>query len=198
MAGFFKRLFGSSKTAQSPTPDPAQSPASASAAASALETTVLETSALTAHMDGTVIELAKVSDPTFSSGALGPGAAIEPTTGQVVAPADGEITLAFPTGHAFGIRTTEGLEVLIHVGFDTVELDGKFFEPKVKKGEKVTRGQVLVEFNLDQVKAAGYTATTPLVITNAKNSVTGLTITKALSDVAAGTDFITATHPASR
>lgn len=184
MAGFFKKLFGGSDDTAAQTPAPAATPAAAPSAAGA--------STLTAHMNGTVVELAGVSDQMFASGALGPGAAIEPTAGMVVAPADGEVTVAFPTGHAFGIRTADGLEILIHVGFDTVELDGKFFEPKVKKGDTVTRGQVLVEFDLEQVKAAGYPVTTPLVITNAKSSVADLTVANAGSDVAAGADFITA------
>ena len=200
MAGFFKKLFGGSDDTAAQTPAPAAPPAAAPSAAGA--------SALTAHMNGTVVELAGVSDQMFASGALGPGAAIEPTAGVVVAPADGEVTVAFPTGHAFGIRTADGLEILIHVGFDTVELDGKntfvivesdteeldgkFFEPRVKKGDSVTRGQVLVEFDLEQVKAAGYPVTTPLVITNAKSSVADLTVANAGSDVAAGADFITA------
>ena len=183
MAGFFKKLFGGSDDTAAQTPAPAAAPAVPSAAG---------TSALTAHMNGTVVELAGVSDQMFASGALGPGAAIEPTAGVVVAPADGEVTVAFPTGHAFGIRTADGLEILIHVGFDTVELDGKFFEPKVKKGDTVTRGQALVEFDLEQVKAAGYPVTTPLVITNAKSSVADLTVANAGSDVVVGADFITA------
>lgn len=184
MAGFFKKLFGGSDDTAAQTPAPAATPAAAPSAAGA--------SALTAHMNGTVVELAGVSDQMFASGALGPGAAIEPTSGVVVAPADGEVTVAFPTGHAFGIRTADGLEILIHVGFDTVELDGKFFEPKVKKGDTVTRGQVLVEFDLEQVKAAGYPVTTPLVITNAKSAVADLQVANLGSEVAAGGDFITA------
>lgn len=182
MAGFFKKLFGGSDNTAAQTPAPAADPAAPSVAGA---------SALTAHMNGTVVELAGVSDQMFASGALGPGAAIEPTAGLVVAPADGEVTVAFPTGHAFGIRTADGLEILIHVGFDTVELDGKFFEPQIKKGDTVTRGQVLVEFDLEQVKAAGYPVTTPLVITNAKSSVADLTVANVGNDVAAGADFIT-------
>lgn len=185
MAGFFKKLFGGGDDTAAQTPAPASAPAAPSAAGA---------SALAAHMNGTVVELAGVSDQMFASGALGPGAAIEPTSGVVVAPADGEVTVAFPTGHAFGIRTADGLEILIHVGFDTVELDGKFFDPKVKKGDTVTCGQVLVEFDLEQVKAAGYPVTTPLVITNAKSSVADLTVANAGSDVAAGADFITASR----
>ncbi|GGH60715.1 sucrose-specific PTS transporter subunit IIBC [Rothia aerolata] len=126
---------------------------------------------LTAHMAGTALTLAEVSDQTFATGALGPGAAIEPVEGKLVAPADGKITVAFPTGHAVGMRTSEGLELLMHIGFDTVELDGRFFTPKVSKGQEVAHGETLVEFDMQQIAAAGYPLTTPLVITNAKKAV---------------------------
>lgn len=126
---------------------------------------------LSSHMKGTALPLASVSDPTFASGALGPGAAVEPTEGKLYAPADGKVTVAFPTGHAIGMRTEQGVELLMHIGFDTVELDGKFFTPKVEKGAIVKRGDVLVEFDMDAIAAAGYPLTTPLVITNAKKSV---------------------------
>lgn len=126
---------------------------------------------LTAHMNGSVVALAEVSDPTFASGALGPGAAIEPSTGQLVAPADGKITVAFPTGHAVGMRADNGLELLMHIGFDTVELDGKHFTPQVTNGQQVKRGDVLVEFDSAAIAEAGYPLTTPLVITNAKKTV---------------------------
>lgn len=193
MAGFFKKLFGGSNeeaTQAQPAPTPVVAPHQPVPAAVQAD----ERSTLTAHMAGTVIELDQVSDPTFASGALGAGAAIEPATGRVVAPANGTITLAFPTGHAFGMLTEDGLEILIHVGFDTVELDGKHFTPRVAKGDTVKRGDVLVEFDLEKVKAAGYPVTTPLVITNAKSSVADLTVANAESDVAVGADFITASR----
>lgn len=96
---------------------------------------------------------------------------MEPTEGKLYAPADGKVTVAFPTGHAIGMRTDKGVEVLMHIGFDTVELDGKHFTPKVEKGQEVKRGDVLVEFDMAAIKAAGYPLTTPLVITNAKKTV---------------------------
>lgn len=146
---------------------------------------------LSAHMTGTALALNEVSDPTFASGALGPGAAIEPTIGKLVAPADGKITVAFPTGHAIGMKTAAGTELLMHIGFDTVELDGKFFEPKVTRGQEVKRGDVLVEFDMAGISGAGYPLATPLVITNAKKTVadTGLKVASG-SSIAAGDDFI--------
>lgn len=128
---------------------------------------------LTAPLTGTVKNLSEVSDQTFASGALGPGAAIEPTAGRLVAPADGKITVAFPTGHAVGMRTETGLDLLMHIGFDTVELDGQHFTSHVSKGQEVKRGETLVEFDMEQIASAGYPLTTPLVITNAKKTVEG-------------------------
>ena len=123
---------------------------------------------LSAHLVGTVVPLVDVKDPTFSSGALGAGTAVEPTEGKLYAPADGKITVAFPTGHAYGLRTEDGLDLLMHIGMDTVELDGKHFTPKVAKGDTVKRGDVIAEFDIPAIKAAGYPLATPLVITNSK------------------------------
>ena len=125
---------------------------------------------LGAHLVGTVVPLVDVKDPTFSSGALGAGTAVEPTEGKLYAPADGKITVAFPTGHAYGLRTEDGLDLLMHIGMDTVELDGKHFEPKVAKGDTVKRGDVIAEFDIPAIKAAGYPLATPMVITNAKKA----------------------------
>lgn len=123
---------------------------------------------LGAHLVGTVLPLVDVKDPTFSSGALGAGIAVEPAEGKLYAPADGKITVAFPTGHAYGLRTEDGLDLLMHIGMDTVELDGKHFTPKVAKGDTVKRGDVIAEFDIPAIKAAGYPLATPLVITNSK------------------------------
>ena len=123
---------------------------------------------LGAHLVGTVLPLVDVKDPTFSSGALGAGIAVEPTEGKLYAPADGKITVAFPTGHAYGLRTEDGLDLLMHIGMDTVELDGKHFTLKVAKGDTVKRGDVIAEFDIPAIKAAGYPLATPLVITNSK------------------------------
>lgn len=122
---------------------------------------------VTAPVAGEAIELSEVKDPMFSGGMLGPGAAIVPTEGRVVAPFDGEVIVAFPTGHAYGLRSASGVEVLIHIGMDTVQLDGKHFRPEVRVGQRVRRGELLAEFDLAAVAAAGYDTTTPVVITNA-------------------------------
>lgn len=144
------------------------------AAAAAPSTTVAaevgESVEIGSHMVGSVVLLADVKDPTFSSGALGAGTAVEPTEGKLYAPADGKITVAFPTGHAYGLRTEDGLDLLMHIGMDTVELDGKHFEPKVAKGDTVKRGDVIAEFDIPAIKAAGYPLATPMVITNSKKA----------------------------
>lgn len=125
---------------------------------------------LGAHLVGAVVPLVDVKDPTFSSGALGAGIAVEPTEGKLYAPADGKITVAFPTGHAYGLRTEDGLDLLMHIGMDTVELDGKYFTPKVAKGDTVKRGDVIAEFDIPAIKDAGYLLVTPMVITNSKKA----------------------------
>ena len=154
----------------------AEAPAAAApvAAAAAPSTAVAaeagESVEIGSHMVGSVVLLADVKDPTFSSGALGAGTAVEPTEGKLYAPADGKITVAFPTGHAYGLRTEDGLDLLMHIGMDTVELDGKHFEPKVAKGDTVKRGDVIAEFDIPAIKAAGYPLATPMVITNSKKA----------------------------
>lgn len=125
---------------------------------------------LGAHLVGAVVPLVDVKDPTFSSGALGAGIAVEPIEGKLYAPADGKITVAFPTGHAYGLRTEDGLDLLMHIGMDTVELDGQCFTPKVAKGDTVKRGDVIAEFDIPAIKDAGYLLVTPMVITNSKKA----------------------------
>ncbi len=117
-------------------------------------------------LKGEVKKLSDAEDEVFSSGVLGSGVAILPVEGKLVAPADGEITAFLPAGHAIGIKTDFGAEILIHVGMDTVKLNGKYFTKKVKQGDKVTKGQVLLEFDLNAIKAAGYSILTPVIVTN--------------------------------
>lgn len=111
-------------------------------------------------------KLKEMAIPNFISGVLGKGAAIIPEEGVVYAPADGEISAFFTTGHAIGIKTTDGLELLIHVGMDTVQLDGKGFTPLAKVGDKVKKGQKLLEFDKELIKAEGYSTVTPVLISN--------------------------------
>ena len=97
---------------------------------------------------------------------MGKGIAIEPENGDLLAPADGVITTIFPTGHAVGITTTDGIELLMHIGMDTVELEGRGFEVFVKQGDTVHTGDLLVRFDIDTIKKAGYSVITPIVVTN--------------------------------
>ena len=119
-----------------------------------------------APLEGEIRILSEIDDPVFSSEALGKGCAIEPSKGEVVAPFDGTIEQVAETSHAVGIMGSNGLEVLIHVGMDTVELKGKGYEPKVKVGDKVKKGQRLLKFDMAAISAAGYKLTTPVVVTN--------------------------------
>ena len=123
---------------------------------------------LTSPMAGTAVPLGQVKDESFAKGMLGPGIAVEPSSGVVVAPCDGKVTVAFPTGHAYGLKSASGVQVLIHIGMDTVKLDGKGFTPKVAKGDFVRRGDVLAEVDLDVIREAGYDTVTPVVVTNKK------------------------------
>lgn len=121
---------------------------------------------LTTPCTGTVVPLAEVSDPVFASGAMGPGVGIVPADGRIVAPVSGEILVAMDTGHAFGIRTAEGVEVLVHVGIDTVQMKGAGFTGALSKGTQVEAGQTLVIADLDAIRAAGHATTVVLLVTN--------------------------------
>ena len=143
----------------------------AAAAAPAVEVEIPAEAAqdftVTAPIKGRAVPLSEVEDQIFSSGMLGPGLAIAPDSGPVVSPVDGEILVAFPTGHAYGIRAASGVELLIHVGMDTVNLQGEHFTAHVKQHDKVRRGQTLVDVDWKAVEAAGYQTVTPVVVSNA-------------------------------
>ncbi|MNJ38852.1 PTS system beta-glucoside-specific EIIBCA component [compost metagenome] len=117
-------------------------------------------------MSGTVVPLTEVPDPAFSSEAMGKGIAIEPDSGRVVAPFDGTVTVAFKKKHALAVVSDEGAEILVHVGIDTVKLDGQFFTSYIQEGDRVKAGQVLLEFDLEQIRQAGYHTVTPIIVTN--------------------------------
>lgn len=139
---------------------PAATAAPAPAAPAAKDTV------LSACLNGTVVPLADVKDKAFASGVLGDGIAIEPTDGELVAPADGEISSTFETHHAVGMTTADGAELLMHIGIDTVKLGGKHFTCLVNEGDKVKKGQPLIRFELEAIKAEGYPVTTPLIVCN--------------------------------
>lgn len=121
---------------------------------------------LSACLNGTVVPLADVKDEAFASGVLGDGIAIEPSDGELVAPADGEISSTFETHHAVGMTTADGAELLMHIGIDTVKLGGKHFTYLVNEGDKVKKGQPLIRFELEAIKAEGYPVTTPIIVCN--------------------------------
>ena len=149
---------------------------------------------LTAPLNGTVVALEDVPDPVFSSGAVGKGAGIEPSDGasiKVVAPADGSVVVAPSSGHAYGLALDNGLEILIHVGIDTVNLEGKGFDVKVGKGDRVKAGQTLVVVDRAVIEEAGYKLVTPVLVTNYMNFAEVEVI--ASGDIEAGTDLIKAT-----
>lgn len=127
---------------------------------------LLEDIAICSPLKGDVLELAQVEDAAFSAGILGKGCAIVPAEGEVYAPVDGVLTTLFPTKHALGITSDDGVEVLIHIGLNTVQLNGEGFTAQVQQGERVSRGQHLLSFDLAELKDKGYCLQTPVIITN--------------------------------
>ena len=133
------------------------------------ENTLVKQEVISSPLKGKLTELKNVEDEAFACGALGKGIAIMPTEGKVVAPADGVLTTFFPTGHAMGITTNNGAEILIHVGMDTVKLEGKHFTLKAKQGDTIKKGQTLLEFDINAIEKEGYSLITLIIITNSKN-----------------------------
>lgn len=125
-----------------------------------------EKEVISSPVKGNVVPLEKVEDAAFSAGALGKGIAVDPTEGKVVAPCDGTVMTLFPTKHAIGIVSDNGCEVLIHIGMNTVKLEGKGFEAHIKQGDKVKKGDVLVTFDIESLKKEGYSLVTPIIVTN--------------------------------
>lgn len=121
---------------------------------------------LGAHMKGKCVSIKEVPDPTFGEEILGKGIAVIPSDGRVYAPADGVISTVFPTGHAVGMTTPDGTELLIHIGLDTVELKGEPFEIRVQNEQNVKKGDLLIVADLEKIRAAGKDIITPMVICN--------------------------------
>lgn len=125
-----------------------------------------KTITLYSHMNGTAVKLEDVEDDVFSQKILGEGAAVEPSEGKLYAPCDGKIDSVFDTKHAVNMVSDDGVEILLHIGIDTVKLGGQYFEAHVSDGEEVKKGDLLISFDMDKIKAAGYKVTTPLIIGN--------------------------------
>lgn len=122
-----------------------------------------------APVEGTVVPLSEVNDPTFSQEILGKGVAIIPAKGRIVAPASGILTVVFETKHAVSITTPEGAEIIVHVGLDTVNLKGEHYTAHKKQGDKVKAGELLLEFDMAAIKEAGYEVITPVIVCNSPN-----------------------------
>lgn len=153
------------ETTEEPAPKAEAVAAKAAPAAAASAGEVIE---LHAPIEGTAVALSDVPDPIFAAGKLGEGVAIEPTGTTVVAPAAGKVAATYPSGHAVGLKLENGIELLIHVGLDTVNLDGKGFSVKVAKGDVVAAGDALIEFDPEVIKEAGYPLITPVIVTNTR------------------------------
>lgn len=138
-------------------------------------------------VNGTIVDLSEVSDPIFSQRMVGDGTAVNPRDGLIVSPVNGEVIQIFPTLHAVGLKTEEGLEVLIHIGIDTVELKGEGFKALIKQGDRVSVGTPLIQVDLDRVKASGRSVLTPVILTNGDVIQS---IEKKSGDVRAGMDSI--------
>lgn len=143
-----------------------QSADTTGASVGAASAAVLSDETVASPVNGEVKPLSEVEDDAFSSGALGQGIALVPSEGKVYAPVDGEVTTFFPTGHAIGLLSDGGAEILIHVGMDTVKLDGRGFTPRVSQGSRVKKGDLLLEFDLELIQKEGYSTVTPMIVTN--------------------------------
>ena len=126
----------------------------------------LKDETLQSPLTGELVALSDVPDEVFASGVLGKGIAVNPSEGKIFAPADSEVTTLFPTGHAIGLKTSKGTEILIHIGMDTVKMNGDGFKTHVAQGDKVKAGQLLIEFDIEKIQKAGYPIITPVIVTN--------------------------------
>lgn len=145
--------------------------------------------AVTSPAVGQIKPLSQVEDNAFASEMIGKGVAVVPASGEITSPVDGVVTSLFPSGHAIGFKSDDGLEVLVHLGIDTVKLDGKYFKAHVQQGERVVKGQKVIDFEVDKVKAEGYNTDIMVVITNADEYLDVFPNTK-LSEVSAGDELL--------
>ena len=143
--------------------------------------------------NGKVIPLKDIKDAAFASGALGQGVGIIPKDDIVVSPVNGVLSTIFPTYHAICITSDNGTEILIHIGMNTVELNGKYFDPKVKEGDKLTIGQPLIHFNREEIEKAGYSLETPVLITNETDEPLEIIISNT-SEIQQGDNLFTVLH----
>lgn len=160
---------------------------SASASAVTAAGKRIEYDVLSAHMSGTVVPLSEVDDEAFSSGALGDGIAIEPSEGKLYAPADATVEAVFDSKHAISLNTHSGAELLLHIGIDTIKLGGKYFTPHVKAKQRVKKGDLLISFDMEAIKASGYSLITPMVVCNSDDCAIHSLIT---GPVKAGEDIL--------
>ena len=161
LVDFMETPAASALDTAAPAPQPAEPAPKPAAPAKTMTAAVLG-----AHMAGTVVPMAEVKDEAFASCALGEGAAIEPTEGNLYAPADAMVDNLFDTHHAISLVTSSGAEILLHIGIDTVKLEGKYFTPHVQAGQKVKKGDLLISFDMDAIRAAGYLCTPPMIVCN--------------------------------
>ena len=164
-----------------------ESPAEAVSAPAEADAESVKPGSMVSPLSGKVVLLNDVKDEVFSTGVLGKGAAVLPSTGELFSPVDGTVTMVPDTKHAISVLDSSGAEILMHIGMDTVELNGKFYEPQVKQGDKIKKGQLLIKFDIDEITKAGYDITTPIVITNSDNI--GVKVL-AQGDISAGTELL--------
>lgn len=155
----------------------ADAPAAEAAPAEKAQTAASSDITLYAHLNGEIVPLENVEDEAFSSKVLGDGIAIEPSEGKLYAPCDGKVDMVFDTKHAINLVSADGCEILLHIGIDTVKLGGKFFEAHVSDGQEIHKGDLLISFDLDEIRKAGYKTTTPLIVCNSDDysSITAVT-----------------------
>lgn len=182
-------------------PDSTEDTRADAAAAQTLREASADALPVAAPLTGKALPLADVSDPMFAQGKLGEGVAITPTVGELHSPLDGTVVVTFPSAHAYAVRGTgsdgDPVDVLMHIGFDTVNLKGEHFTPQVKKGDRVHAGDLLATFNIAGIEAAGYEVTTPLVVSNTKKVGEVLPSLLLPGDVATG-DTLLAVEPKER